>query len=39
MQEPSNLGKIVLVLVWFKMVLTRITTRVYKASLTLGHTG
>ena len=29
MQEPSYLSEIVLVLIWFRMILTQIMTRVY----------
>lgn len=39
MQKLSNLGKIALLLVCFKMVLTRILTQVHESSLTLGYIG
>ena len=37
MQEPSYLGKIDLVSIWFRMVLTQMITWVYKDSLTLRY--
>lgn len=37
MQEPSNLGKIVLVSIWFRMGLTQIVTRVCKDSFKLTY--
>ena len=37
MQDPSYLGKIALVSIGFKMVLTQITPRVYKDSFTLTY--
>ena len=36
-QEPSHLGKIAQVPIWFRMLLTPIITRVYKDSLTLTY--
>ena len=35
MQEPQYLGKITLVLIWFRIVLTQIITHVYRDSLNL----
>jgi hypothetical protein len=35
MQEPQYLGKITLVLIWFRMVLTQIITHVYRDSVNL----
>lgn len=37
MQEPSQLGKIVLASIWFTMLLIQIMTRVSKDFLTLTH--
>ena len=37
MQEPSHLGKTILVSIWFRMVVTQIITRVYKDSLALTY--
>lgn len=37
MQEPSHLGMIVLVSIWFRMVSTQIITHVYKVSLTVTY--
>lgn len=37
MQELSNLGKVALASIWFRLVLIQITTRLYKDSLTLTH--
>ena len=36
-QESSYLGKIAIVSIWFRMVLTQMTTRVCKDSLTLTY--
>ena len=36
-QEPSNAGKIALVSIWFRVVLTQPITRIYKDSLTLRY--
>ena len=37
MQEPLYVGKITLVSIWFRMVLTLIITWIYKDSLTLTY--
>jgi hypothetical protein len=37
LQEPSYLGKIAMVLVWFRMMMTHIIARVYKDSLTFTY--
>ena len=37
MQEPSYIGKITLVSIWFRMVLALIITWIYKDSLTLTY--
>ena len=37
MQEPSYLGKIALVSIWFRMVFTQIITRIQKDSLTFAY--
>ena len=37
MQEPSHLGMIVLVSIWFRLVSTQIITHVYKVSLTVTY--